>query len=194
MARYRKKRELAGKMGVKHSDTLVGNIGNGSATVLKQTIINTDAGARIESSQVIQGNATTSETCRTGDCVKFVNSHIQCASRNADVNDNMGWIEYAYVWKRESEADLTTAQTGVLTLGNIATNRYRNDCIWTGFIPIGRNWANGVSVKLKMPKIKKYFKIGEEFVLFVIFRSNNSTNMGTDSNRIILSYNYKAYS
>ncbi len=187
------KKELKGKAGIKHAGTLLANIGSGTAIITKQVIIESSAGARQEAVFQLQDDAFSDETCRAGDCVKFVNSHIQSSSRG-DADSRIGWLEYAYVWKREGETDVTNTQIGVLTLGTICTNLYRNDCIWTGFIPIFRNGAHGAQVKLKMPKSKKYLKVGEEFVLFVYFRSNNSASMGTDDNRVILSYNYKAYS
>jgi len=157
-------------------------------------IVESSAGARTEAVQELQDQAFTDETCRAGDLIKFVNVHIQCASRNNTSANTMGWIEYAVVWKRESESDLTTTQLGILTLGTVATNRYRNDCLWTGFIPMFIDGANGANIALKMPKTKQYLRIGEELVLFVSFRSQNSAAVGTDDNRIILSYNYKAYS
>ncbi len=188
------KRLTKGKTGTKHAGTLLANIGSGTVVITKQVIIETAAGARTEAVQEIQDNAFTDETCRTGDCIKFVNIHIQAATRQPTISTSIGWLEYAVCWKREGETDLTNGSVGTLTLGTIATNRYRNDCIWTGFIPIFMNGAHGAELQLKMPKAKQFLKVGEELVLFVYFRSQLSTATETDNTRVVLSYNYKAYS
>ncbi len=185
-------RLLKGKIGIKHAGTLLANSGSGSVPT-KQVIIESSAGARTEAVQELQDNAFTDETCRAGDCIKFVNIHLQVASRFTG-EENKGWLEYAVCWKRESESDLTITQLGVLTLGNVATNRYRNDCLWTGFIPVFNDGAHGAELQLKMPKAKQFLKIGEELVLFTFFRSQLSTDTSTDRVRQVLSYNYKAYS
>jgi len=182
-----------GKKGVKHADTLITTSGSGSVPT-KQVIVQSDAGNRVEDSSTIQSNATTSEICRIGDLVKFVNIHLQVASRDFVAGDSVGWLEYACVWKRQEETDLTIAELGTLTLGTVATNRYRNDCIWTGFIPVGSNQPNGANLALKMPKAKMYLSMGEEFVLFTFFRSQNAASAQVNSIRSVTSYNYKAYS
>ncbi len=186
------KKQTVGKAGVKHAGTLLANSGAGSVPT-KFTIIETDVGPRDENATQIQSSATTAEICMTGTLIKFVNIHIQCASRVGTEDERMGWLEYAAVWKRESETDLTITELGTQTLGQTATNRYRNDCIWTGFVPIGLTQPNGVNLQLKMPKSKQFLKIGEEFVLFTFFRSQNSASVATTSIRQVLSFNYKAY-
>ncbi len=190
--RYMKK-QTRGKSGVKHAGTNLVNSGSGSVPT-KFIIIESAAGDRTEGSQTIQQDATTDERCRTGDLIKFVNIHIQCASRVGNEDERMGWLEYACVWKRGAESDLSITQLGVQTLGETATNLYRNDCIWTGFVPIGLTQPNGVSLALKMPKSKQFLKLGEEFVLFTYFRSQNSASVATTSIRQVNSFNYKAYS
>ncbi len=182
-----------GKSGIKHAGTLLANIGPASVPT-KLIIIESSSGARQEAVFELQDNAFSDETCRAGDLIKYVNIHIQIASRLESDEDARGWLEYAAVWKRESEDDISNAELGVLTLGNVATNLYRNDCIWTGFIPVFNNGAHGAELQLKMPKTKQFLKVGEEFVLFVSYRSQSSTALGQNDNRVVLSYNYKAYS
>ncbi len=194
MPRMRFARKLTrGKSGTKHAGTLLANIGPESVPT-KLIIIESSAGQRQENIFELQDNAFSDETCRSGDLIKFVNIHIQAASRNEAGADNRGWIEYAVVWKREGEADVTTARLGTLTLGTVATNLYRNDCIWTGFIPIFNAGSHGAELSLKMPKTKQFLKVGEELVMFVSYRAQSATALGFDDNRVILSYNYKAYS
>ncbi len=189
----RKRKQTIGRVGIKHADTLMGNIGPASA-VTKFPIIESEGGLRTESEQTIQANATTGEVCRTGDLVKYVNIHIQSASRTLASIDQVGWLEYACVWKREGETDITNTTLGTLTLGTACTNLFRNDCIWTGFIPIFENGAFGAELHLKMPQTKQFLKLGEEFVLYLAFRSTISTDTGTANNRFVASFNYKAYS
>ncbi len=192
MPRRRFTKQTKGKSAVKHAGTLVLNSGPGSVPG-KLVIIESSAGARGEAVFELQDNAFSDETCRAGDLIKFVNIHIQCGDK-AQNSNSVGWLEYAVVWKREGESDLTNVQLGTLTLGVVATNRYRNDCIWTGFIPMFEKGAHGAELVLKMPKAKMFLKVGEELVLFTEFRSQNSADVGTANIRQVLSYNYKAYS
>ncbi len=180
-------------MGVKHAHTYIRV--TGPATVpTENVIIESEAGPRTEASQAIQDSANTAETCRTGDLVKFVNVHIQTATRSSTEEVDIGWLEYAFVWKKEAQAAPTITNIGTLTLGTVCTNLYRNDCIWTGFVPVFLNGANGVNLQLKMPRAKQYLKVGEEFVCYIYYRTQSSTETGTDNNKAIVSFNYKAYS
>lgn len=191
--RRRRRKATIGRSGTKHAGTRLANIGPAS-TPDKTIIIESESGARGEAVFALQDQAFSDETCRAGDLVKFVNLHIQAAPRSPESINNIGWVEYAVCWKREGESDLTNTQLGTLTLGTVATNRYRNDCLWTGFIPLGQLQANGARIQLKMPKSKQFLKVGEELVVFTYFRSQNSAAGGTDAARAIVSYNYKAYS
>ncbi len=182
-----------GKKGVKHAGTLLANIGSGSVPT-KMIIIESEGGVATEAVKAIQDQAFTDETCRTGDLIKFVNIHIASSPRLPLNDEHVGWLEYAVAWKREDTADLTITQLGTLTLGTVATNFYRDGCLWTGFLPVGREQSNGVNLSLKMPKKEQYLIVGRELVLFVYFRSQLSTSTGTNDNRVVLSYNYKAYS
>ncbi len=181
-----------GKSGTKHAGTLLANIGPGSVP-LKLIIIESESGARQEAVFALQDQAFSDETCRAGDLIKFVNIHIGVSARTA-VTDEIGWLEWACVWKREGESDLANTQLGVLTLGTVATNRYRNDCLFTGSIPINRNSASFQEISLKMPRSKQFLKVGETCVLFMAYRSSNSADVTTDDVRVVSSYNYKAYS
>ncbi len=193
MARRFKKRKTAGKTSIKHAGTLISAQGSGSIPT-KLVLVDTNAGARTEATQQIKADSGTDEECNTGDIVRYVNIHLQGASRNPTDNNTIGWLEYAVVCKRDSEPDISIAQTGTLTLGVIATNLYRNDCLWTGFFPIGASQPNGAELRIKIPDAWATLKIGFEYVLFTWFRSQNSASMSTDAVRQISSYNFKAYS
>lgn len=190
--RKRKVRQTRGKMGVKHADTFLNNIGSGSAPT-SFTMVETNAGARTESSQTIQDAGSTDATCRVGDLVKYLNIHIQVAGR-AGAQVDVGWLEYAVLCKKESDPDLTITQLGTQTLGETATNMYRNDVLWTGFVPTGLNVASGAELKIKVPKTKQFLKLGDQINLVCYYRSNLSTDVQTDNIRLVQSVNYKCYS
>lgn len=182
-------------MGVAHAGTIIANIGSGS-TVGKLIMVETEVGARTTTggAQSTKSFSSTDETCNIGDLIKYINVNMQIAPRVSGGTDANGWLEFAVVAKREADADVPNTQIGNLTLGNIAKNMYRNECIWTGFIPCGDSMPNGVQLHIKVPKAKQYLKIGDTIVLFYYWRSNLSTSVLTDSNRFIGSYMYKAYS
>lgn len=193
VARRFKKRATSGKQPVKHAGTLLSNQGSGSIPT-KLILTNTNAGGRQEGVQTIKSDSSTDEECNTGDIVKYVSIHMQGASRNPSDNNTIGWLEYAVVCKRESEPDISIVQLGVLSLGTVATNLYRNDCLWTGFFPIGANQPNGAELRIKIPKSWCNLKVGYEFILFTFFRSQNAASVSTDAIRMVSSYNFKAYS
>ncbi len=181
-------------MGVKHSGTLVANIGP-DGPPLKMIIVKTSGGPRSVDGghQTIQSLASTDEDCRTGDIIKYVNVHLQ-ASPKGDNDNRNGWIEYAIVCKREADADIPSTKIGTQTIGDIATAMYRNECIWTGFFPMGKQQANGAELHLKIPKNKSFLHLGDEIVIFTQFRSGDSAATGSLSHRLVRSFNFKAYS
>ncbi len=188
----RRKRMTLGKQGIKHADSFINNIGSGIAPTAF-TLVETDAGARTEIHQTIQNSSDTDNTCRVGDIIKYLNVHIQCAPRTAGLQDT-GWLEYAVVWQREDVAKITITNVVTMTLGEIATNLYRNNCLWTGNFPINRNGANSVEMVIKCPKKSQTLHIGESYILYCWYRSNDATDMTIDNMRLIQSVNFKAYS
>ncbi len=190
--RRRIRRQTRGKSGIKHADSFINNVGSGSIPTLF-VLVETDAGARTELHQEIKGGADTDNTCEVGDLIKFINVHIQVAPRNG-ANLDTGWLEYAVVWKKEVDAAIAITNMGTQTLGETATNLYRNECLWTGFIPTSKSAASGVELQIKCPKAHQYLKIGDQFCLFCYYRSNDSTDVQTDNVRLIQSCNFKAYS
>ncbi len=180
-----------GKTSTKHAGTLISSVGPSTAPK-EFIIVETDAGARGETTSVIQDNATTADKCIIGTTIKFLNIHIQSSSRGNDA-DNIGWMEYVVIYKKETDAAISITQTGTKTLGEIATNLYRNNCWWSGFISINKDAANGAELSIKVPQDHINIKMGDQFILYTMFRSQNLAATGTDSNRLITSFNYKAY-
>ncbi len=194
MARFRRiRRQTMGKQMLKHSGTLLANIGNASVPT-KFIICETEGGARTTTGaeQVIQANRTTDEVCQVGDIVKYVNIIIQCGPRTAAIPES-GWLEWAVVAKREADADIPTTQTGNETIGVIAQRMYRNEVIFTGVFPMSNTQPNSQQIMLKIPKSKVRLNLGDTICIFAYFRSVVSTDMQTDSNRLVMSYIYKSY-
>ncbi len=187
----RKQRMTRGKLGIKHADSFLNNVGSGSIPTAF-TLVEVDAGSRTEAHQSIKGSADTDNTCMVGDLIKYINIHIQASSRNGLDND-MGWMEYAVVWQPENATKLTLAQMGVQTLGETATNFFRNDCLWTGFFPMSKTAAHGVELTIKCPKNHQFLKIGDSYILYCYFRSSNSADVSTSAIRLIQSCHFKAY-
>ncbi len=193
MPRFRRKKMTTGRTGVKHATSFLDNIGSGSVPTTV-TLVETDAGTRKELHQNIQSTANTDETCRTGDLIKYLNVHLQIASRSNANFEATGWLEYAIYYKKEVDAQLAITNLGTQTVGETATNLYRNDCWWTGFIPTSLTGANGAELALKIPKTRQFLKIGDQFQCVCYYRSNSSASVATDTMRVIVSANFKAYS
>ncbi len=95
---------------------------------------------------------------------------------------------------KESETTTPITNMGVQTLGNVATNMFRNECIFTGCIPVGLAIPNYTEIKIKVPKFKQKLRIGDQWRLLVFYRSQNSASVSTTSMRVVMSCMYKSYS
>lgn len=194
MARHRR-RTLTGRRGIKKSHTNVSNTGNGS-TPANFIILNPSGGARSidGAEQNIKQESDTAESCFVGDTVKYVNLHLACVGRDTlAVNETQGFLEWAFCCVKETETQVPATQTGVLTLGNICTNMYRQECIFTGCIPVGHRQAVCSDITLKIPPGKQNISLGDEWRFITFFRSALSTSTATTAVRLIKSYNYKTY-
>ncbi len=185
------------KVAVQHSGTFVQNVGNGSAPDQFE-IMETEAGLRTTTGapQTIKDSASTQEVCNIGDIIKYINLFIQICPR-PDIGvlaNQLGWLEWALVMVKESEADVPITQLGTQTLGNVCTNMFRNECIFTGCIPTGSRQGNYQAIKIKVPKFKQKIRFGDEWRLITSFRSSTSVDVTTDTNRLIKSFMYKSYS
>ncbi len=196
MAR-RIRRQTLGKNSVKHSQTILANVGSASVPT-RLIVIQTDVGDRLVSgaAQIVKDQATTGNTCNVGDIVKYVNICIQCSPRTTiDPNDDStGWLEYACVFQEEQAELMTTGSLGTQTLMDTANKQYREMCFFTGCMPIGDAQSNSVDLKLKIPRKFTKITVGNNLSIFAFFRSNNSAAVGTSTNRLIMSAIYKAYS
>lgn len=190
--RSRRPKLTRGKLGIKHAASFINNVGGGSIPTAF-TMVEVNAGSRTETHQSIKSNADTDETCMVGDLIKFINVHIQIAPRTG-TSDETGWLEYAVVWQPENATKLAITNMGTQTLGETATNFFRNDCLWTGFIPVAKTGASGAEFTIKCPKAHQYLKIGDSYILYCWWRSNSSTDTSTTLMRLVQSCHFKAYS
>ncbi len=190
---FRKKRSMNRKRGVKHSGTLIANIGQGS-NAISLVVLKTGGGPRSNDGQpqTIQSFSSTDEDCKTGDTCKYVNLNIQAAARpdTGTESNKTGWIEWAFVCVRENETAVPSTRLGVQTLGDICTNMYRGECIFTGQFPVGTAQPAIETIKLKIPKTKTSIKLGDEWRFVTFFRATSSTASGTTEVRIVKSFNY----
>ncbi len=197
--RHRRKRATLGKDGIKHSSTLVDNTGPGVGSVFGHLIYNTSVGARSTSGagKTIQNSANTEARCLVSDIVKYVNICLQCSPRGAsptDDNDNAGWLEWAVVWQREVETLPAVTNLGVGTLGMVCSHAFRENCLMTGCFPLGTKQAMAQDIKIKIPARCIKIHMGDTLNCFCYVRTSKSTDVRTDSHRLIASSHFKAYS
>ncbi len=188
-----------GKVPIKHAGTLVDNTGAGTGSFFAMQALNVEAGLRTTSGgvQTTKDNANTEELCNIGDIVKYINFCIQACPRGANPtndNDNCAWLEWAVVYQEERNIAPTVANIGVLTLGAICSHFYRENCLMTGCFPIGTKQAMSTDLHIKVPQKWIRAKIGWVCTLFCYIRTSDSTDVRTDSHRLVASYHYKCYS
>ncbi len=190
---FRRRRSMPSKRKVKHSGTLIADVGAGSnATSL--IILKTSGGPRSTdgSPQTIQSFSSTDEDCKTGDQCKFVNLALYAGPKDsAAIQDRIGWMEWAFICVRENETAVPATRLGVQTLGDICTNMYRGECIMTGAIPVGGEQPSLATIKLKIPKSKVSIKLGDEWRFITNFRAVNAVSTSVNAIRSLKSFNYK---
>ncbi len=189
----RPRRQLKGKAYEKHSDTLIATIGPGTVAATALLVRDTEQGARdpeggTDTIQLGRGN---NEECNQGDICKFVNLTIQASPRIH--NDDMGWIEWAFCLMKNVELPPSNVNSGIQTLGDICTKYLRNNCIYTGAVPVGKAQPVTQVIQLKIPKSRQRLVTGDEWFLFCRARTAEAVETATDTFRVILSFNYKNY-
>ncbi len=192
--RFRRKSTVRTKMGIAHAGTLLSNIGAGSVPT-EFEVLETEAGTRslTGAAQTITDSRTTGEVVNIGDVVKYINLFIQIASRSDADLARQGWLEWAFVCVKESETSLPITNIGLDTLGVCANRMYRNECIYTGNIPVGLAVPNSLDIKIKIPKSKQTIRFGDEWRFYCYYRSNDSADVSTVDMRLVQSFMYKAY-
>ena len=197
--RHRVFRQTRGKVPVKHGSTLVDNTGPGVGSIFKHLIWETDIGARSAggAQQNIKSQADTGNECNVGDIIKYVNICIQCSPRGADstnLKDDCGWLEWAVFWQDQATATLTVANLGIETLGVLSGRAYRQDSIMSGCFPMGSRQSLSQDLHIKIPKRMCQLRVGSRLQIMCYVRGSSSTDTRTDSNRLVVSSQFKAYS
>lgn len=186
------------KQGIKTSKTQILTIGSASAPTEYQVLV-TDVGARTTTggTQQIRDVASTEEDVTVGSIVKYINLHLQGCSRPDEVgaseDKGIGWIEYALVMVKETETVMPITNLGTTTVGDIATKMYRNECIWTGAMPISQSVSNAQTLTIKVPRNKQRISIGDHWRLYLYYRDALVTGTSTNTCRVIVSQNMKVY-
>ncbi len=187
----RKVRSRMGKAREKHSGTKIHVIGPGTVIIPNHLMRDTEQGARDPAGAIdtiTLGRSNDSE-CNQGDAVRFINIQIQAGPKTETFN-SFGWIEWAFVLTKNSDPTPTNANIGTQTLGDICTKYFRNNCLYTGNIPIGLRHTNSASISLKIPKDRQQLKTGDEWQLYLYARNVSATETGTNTFKVVSSFNY----
>ncbi len=192
-----RRRETQGKVPIQHSDTNILNTG-GAAVPTKFVVLETSAGARTVTgaTQTTKSQSGTDELCNIGDIVKYINLFAEAAQRfdASEDDDNRGWLEWAFMMVKENETEVPITQMGVQTLGDVCTKMYRNECIYTGMIPLGLNQPATLDIKIKVPRFKQKIRIGDEWRFVCYARDLKATSTNAVNVRLVRSFMYKSYS
>lgn len=178
----------------KHSDTKVHIIGPGTIGVPFEIIRDTEQGDRSEdgNTDTIQLGRGNNEECNQGDICKYVNIHLEIMPTSSS-DFTTAVIEWAFVKMKASDLRPTKSNLGTNTLGDVMTKYLRNQCIFTGAIPIGQFQASVQEISLKIPKMMWMLKTGDQWLIFFNVRSSVITDTATDSVQLVSSFNYKNY-
>jgi len=146
------------------------------------------------SAVTIRDDQNTGSQANVGDIIKYVHLVIQAGNRDINVeSEDTGWLEWAVTFEKESATSIPSTNTGLVTLGNIAMNMFRGDCLLTGQIPIGSIQPITQEIMIKIPKNKVKLQLGSSLQFHTFFRSVDSTDMRTDNIRLVKSTFYKLY-
>ncbi len=197
--RHRVYRQTRGKVPIKHGSTLLDNTGPGVGSFFKHVIWKTDVGNRTTTGgpKIIKSEASTDETCNVGDTIKYVNICMECSPRGADstnIKDDTGWLEWAVFWQDQTPTVMLVTNIGTETLGVLSGRTYRQDAIMSGCFPIGARQSMAQDLHIKIPKRMCTLKLGSQLQIMCYLRGSSSTDTRTDSNRLLVSSQFKAYS
>ncbi len=194
MARHRMVRATRGKSSEQHSDTKVHVIGPGTVLVANHILRDTQVGARDPAGgdDTIQLGRGYGEECNVGDMCKYINIFIEAAGKST-ADASQGWVEWAFVIKKTSDPNVTNANLGTNTLGDVCTKYFRNECIFTGVVPVGIAQPNAVAIQIKIPKTKAVLRTGDQWILYLYARTSRVTETGTDTFKVYSSCMYRNY-
>ncbi len=188
------KRRTIGKEPRKMAHTILANVT--TTPIMDEITIPTVFASGVGTADVLE-TADTRRTVSPNSIIKYINLKFQIAVRKDVSPANPGWMEYAIVIRDELQATPVidaafAANFGTQTIGDIATNLFRDKCIWTGCAAISAEVPTVVPVTLKIPDKFCKQKRGMSISFVIAFRSSNSADV-TSSMRLIYSHNYKCY-
>ncbi len=191
----RVKRQTMGKEPVKHSDTLIGVIGNGSSVVTDDLVVTRADDRSTDGTRfTIQESANTGADCLTGTIVKYLRVVLQGAITSDGVLTNtQGWVEWAIVFRNETTVAMPSTNIGLRTLGDLCTTMFRGDCLMTGQFPTSVNLPNVEAIMIKLPAKAVKLKVGSKILLYTMFRDADTTDLQTDTVKLVKSWAFKAY-
>jgi len=198
VARLRRGMGLKFKAHEKHSDTKIHTIGPGTVVTPEHIMRDTQVGARDPdgANDTIQLGRSYAEECNIGDACKYINIIIQAGPKLVSdpvLATSLGWIEWAFCCHKTTDASPTNTNVGISTLGDICTKYFREECVYTGAMPIGNLQCNVQTIMIKIPKKKVVLRAGDQWVLYIRARTVSSTETGTATFKVITSCNYINY-
>ncbi len=178
-----------------HAGSKVFVIGPGTTPVSEHIMRDTQVGARNADggNDTIQLGRSFEEECNIGDLCKFINIFIEAGPRSNTNAENIGWLEWAFCCHKQDDLPPANTNLGTQTLGTTCTNYLRNECIYTGVIPIGFSQPATQTITLKIPKFKQRLKVGDHWVLYVHCRTVSSTETSTSKFKVMTSFMYRNY-
>jgi len=130
-------------------------------------------------------DADTKQRCSPNSIVKYMNIKFELAvqTTTSPISQD-GWMEYVLIYFDEMQAAPTvdaiiTAGVTTQTLGDLARNLYRGNCIWFDSIPVYKDLATAQTVKIKIPDSFCKNKRGRVLSMISLFRSKDAAD--TDS-------------
>ncbi len=161
----------------------------------KDIIVPTENVSALGTGDVFE-DADTQRIISTSAIVKYVNLLFGLTIKETAPADP-GFYEYAIFVQEEQTASpvmdaLFTSNNGTQSIGDIATNLYRDKCLWSGCVPVSATVPNGFSLMIKIPPKFQKWKRGRYLNLVALYRSRDSTD-STSVMKIMYQQNFKCY-
>ncbi len=194
LMRHRVKRQTMGKEPRIMSRSVLQDINAGSLAF--QPIIESFTTASAAGAGLAFAQADTASEIAPNTIVKYVNIKFETGLRDT-APAAPGFMEYAVIFidKATSAYSIPGAFTSAFstqTVGDIARNFYRGDCIWYDSFPISREIPQVVTCKIKLPDKACKYRRGSTLVLIMGHHGLNVADTTTDA-RTFLTLGYKAY-
>ncbi len=146
--------------------------------------------------QDIFENADLEKICSPNSVIKYINVRFETGLRDT-APAAPGFIEYAMVVLEEQAGAYIipagiTAGFSTKTIGDMARQQYRGNCIWNGSFPVSREIPMVYDMKIKIPDKFCKNKVGKAIILLIGHHGLNVADVTTDA-RTFFSHQYKCY-